>query len=131
MQLRSRRVFQSVGKFMAAVCLLLVPGSLWAGTTGVLTGKITGGEDNPVVAATVLLIGTRLGAYSDAEGNFTILNIPAGTYSVKVSRLGYNSVTTEKVRISADNTTTLDVGLGTPPCRPKKWWWWPSGRRWT
>ncbi len=97
---------------MASVCLFLVPVSLWAGTTGTLTGKITDGEDKPVVAATVLLIGTRLGAYSDAEGNFTILNIPAGTYTVKVSRLGYNSITTEKVRISADNRTTLDVGMG-------------------
>lgn len=112
MQLKNRRVFQSVGKVMATVCLFLVPGSLWAGTTGVLTGKITDGEDKPVVAATILLIGTRLGAYSDTEGNYTIFNVPAGTYSVKVSRLGYNSVTTEKVRISADNTTTLDVGLG-------------------
>ncbi len=110
--MRSRRVFPLFGKFLAAVCLLMVPCSLWAGTTGSLTGKITDADENPVVAATVLLVGTRLGAYSDAEGNFSILNIPAGTYVVKVSRLGYNSVTTEEVRISADAATTLDVGLG-------------------
>ena len=105
-------MIQSIGKFLVLVCLLLVPASLWAGTTGTLTGKVTDGSGDPVVAATVLLIGTRLGAYSDAEGVYTIYNIPAGTYAVKVSRLGYNSVTTEQVRVSADNTTALDVGLG-------------------
>ncbi len=105
-------MIQSLGKVMVVACLLLVPFDLWAGTTGTLTGKITDGSGDPVVAATVLLIGTRLGAYSDAEGVYTIFNVPAGTYEVKVSRLGYNSVTTEQVRASADKTTTLDVGLG-------------------
>ena len=101
-----------MGKVLVVVCLLLVPVHLWAGTTGTLTGKVADGSGEPVVAATVLLVGTRLGAYSDAEGVYTIFNVPAGTYEVKVSRLGYNSVTTEQVRVSADKTTNLDVGLG-------------------
>ena len=110
--MRRPGIFQSIGKTLVVVCLLLVPTSLWAGTTGTLTGKITDGSGDPVVAATVLMIGTRLGAYSDAEGVYTIFNVPAGTYEVKVSRLGYNSITTEQVRVSADKSTTLDVGLG-------------------
>jgi outer membrane receptor protein involved in Fe transport len=97
---------------MILVLVLGLSGSLWAGTSGTLTGVVTDGDGKPVLAATVLLVGTRLGAYTDAEGRFTILNVPAGTYSVKVSRLGFNSVTTEEVQLSADRQTTLDVGLG-------------------
>jgi len=108
----SHRTVSTLGKIMVVVCLLLMPGSLLAGTTGTLTGTVTDVDDKPIVAATVLLVGTRLGAYSDTEGKFTILNVPAGTYAVKVSRLGYNSVTTQEVRVSADQQTTLDVGLG-------------------
>ena len=112
MQVKSHRTLATIIRTLVLVCLLGAPGGVLAGTTGTLTGLVTDADGKPVVAATVLLVGSRFGAYTDAEGRYTILNVPADTYAVKVSRLGYNSVTTAEVRISADRQTTLDVDIG-------------------
>jgi hypothetical protein len=42
-----------------------------------------------IVSATVVLQGTTIGAATDIDGNFTIRNVPIGTYNVRVSALGY------------------------------------------
>ncbi len=69
--------------------------------------------------STIQLMGTGYGTLSDASGAFLINKIPAGTYTVKVSHLGYNdfidTVTfassgsvTKRYNISP-NTQTLDA----------------------
>ncbi len=92
--------------------LLLAALPLWAGTTGTLSGRVLDSDGKPVAAATVLVVGTRLGAYSDAEGKFLILNVAPGTYEVKANRLGFNAVTMAAVVVSADNTTRLEFKMG-------------------
>lgn len=97
---------------MAFLCL--VPGAtpVRAGTTGTISGKVTDQDGRPVVAATVLVVGTRLGAYSDSNGDFTILNVSPGTYEVKASRLGFNAVTVSEVSVSSDRATVLEMKMG-------------------
>ncbi|MFN3345801.1 MAG: carboxypeptidase-like regulatory domain-containing protein, partial [Chloroherpetonaceae bacterium] len=56
--------------------------------TGRVLDKVT---KEPVVGATVKVVGTELGAVADVNGKFTIQNIPVGTYQVKVSAVGYES----------------------------------------
>ena len=97
---------------LSVMMLLMAALPVQAGTTGTLSGRVLDPGGNPVVAATVLVVGTRLGAYSDAEGNFLILSVPPGTYEVKASRLGFNAVTMTAVIVSADNTTRLDLKMG-------------------
>ncbi len=92
--------------------LLLAALPLQAGTTGTLAGRVVDAGGKPVVAATVLVTGTRLGAYTDAEGKFLILNVAPGTYEVKASRLGFNAVTMTGVVVSADNTMRIDFKMG-------------------
>ena len=48
------------------------------------------GESLPY--CTIQLMGTSYGALSDATGAFLINKIPAGTYAVKVSRMGYEDL---------------------------------------
>ncbi len=75
------------------------------------------GESLPY--CTVQLMGTNYGALSDATGAFLINKIPAGTYTVKVSRLGYvdlfdtvavgsNGTITKRYSVSP-NSQTLDA----------------------
>jgi outer membrane receptor protein involved in Fe transport len=90
---------------------VLGPAALQAGTTGKLTGTVLDQDGNPVVAATVVVTGLNLGAYSDTLGAYTILNIPSGTYAVGVNRLGYEKTTVNNVVISADRTTPLDIRM--------------------
>jgi len=89
---------------------VLIPLLLQAGTFGVLTGTISDKDGKPVVGATVKIEGTTLGAYSKANGRFAVLKITAGSYTVKISGVGYADEFF-KVRISADATENISVTL--------------------
>jgi outer membrane receptor for ferrienterochelin and colicin len=85
---------------------------LIAGTTGKITGKVIDVSTKEALPGTnVVLEGTSMGAATDMDGNYTILNIPPGIYSLKFTMMGYkNSVITD-VRVSIDLTTTIDVDM--------------------
>jgi outer membrane receptor for ferrienterochelin and colicin len=92
--------------------LICFPPLLFSGITGKLSGNITDAEKKePIIGATIILQGTTLGAATDINGNFVILNIPPGVYNVKISAIGYKSLLMEKIRIFADQTTKLDLKL--------------------
>jgi len=75
--------------------------SLIAGTTGKISGSIHDiSTGNPLIGANIIIVGTSLGAASDGKGQFVILNIPPGVYSVKGSMIGYTSVIYSEVRVS-------------------------------
>ncbi|MCD6177263.1 MAG: T9SS type A sorting domain-containing protein, partial [Candidatus Cloacimonetes bacterium] len=58
-------------------------------------------------------------AYSDYDGNFNLNNVPAGTYTVEYSKIGYIPVNSNDVVVNEDET--IDVGIiemimtGNPP----------------
>ncbi len=82
------------------------------GTTGKITGKVIDGKDKgPLVGATIKIDGTNLGANSDENGEYTILNVDVGNYSVTASYIGYDPQTIKDVRVSADLTTRVDFAL--------------------
>lgn len=93
--------------------LLLVPFMFTiAGTTGKLTGQVVDeatGEGLPFV--NIIIEGTNLGAATDIEGKYVILNIPPGKYNVKYQYIGYQSKVVNNVNISIDLTTTVDISL--------------------
>ncbi|MBL8005238.1 MAG: TonB-dependent receptor [Candidatus Kapabacteria bacterium] len=89
---------------------ILIPVLVTAGTFGVLTGTVSDKDGKPVVGASVLVQGTTLGAYTKANGRFTVLKITAGSYTVKISGVGYADEFV-KVRISADATENIIVTL--------------------
>lgn len=51
------------------------------------------------------------GGQTDAQGKAVILNIPAGTYSLKCSLIGYNTVEKSNITIEAGKTTTLTITM--------------------
>ncbi|MCX6175465.1 MAG: TonB-dependent receptor [Ignavibacteriales bacterium] len=97
------------------VLLLLVAilsESVFAGTTGKLTGRVTDkktGEGLPFV--NVVLEGTSIGAQTDLDGKYLILNISPGKYNVKYQYVGYQAVVVRNVQISIDLTTIQDAAL--------------------
>jgi len=85
---------------------------VWAGSTGKISGKITDvttGE--PLIGTNVIIEGLNLGGATDLEGEFYIINIPVGVYSVKVNMIGYQATTVTDVRIKADLTTPFEVEM--------------------
>ena len=86
--------------------------SLYAGVTGKISGVITDIENGePLPGVNVVLEGTLIGAATDLDGYYIILNVPPGTYTMSVAMLGYREVRMENVRVSIDMTTTINVEL--------------------
>ncbi len=65
-----------------------------------------------LVGATAMLEGTQRGAATNPKGIFTINNLEAGTYSLKISMMGYESLTMEAV---VGETDTVMMHLAIPP----------------
>lgn len=86
--------------------------SVYAGTTGKISGKIIDKETNePIVGANVIIEGTYYGAASDLDGYYYISNVTPGKYNIKISAIGYRKVTVENVAVRIDLTTNVDVDL--------------------
>ncbi|MBI9071752.1 MAG: TonB-dependent receptor [Melioribacteraceae bacterium] len=82
------------------------------GVTGKISGKITdGATGDPLPFVNIIIMGTSLGAASDIDGHYSIINIPPGTYEVKASAIGYQAKTMQNVKVSIDLTTSIDFEL--------------------
>ena len=100
--------------FLFIIVSLLVPVVNAQTGVGKLSGKITDAATREeLIGANILLVGTQSGAASDVNGDYFILNITPGTYSVKVSYVGYAPKLIENVRIVAGITYELNVELTT------------------
>jgi hypothetical protein len=98
--------------YMVISFFLLLCQTLMATTTGKLAGKaIDTGSGEPLPGVNILLEGTTLGASTDQEGQFFILNIPPGTYTVQALYIGYTPMIVQNVEINVDRTTKIDFSL--------------------
>jgi outer membrane receptor protein involved in Fe transport len=94
--------------------LLILPALVFAGTTGKIKGKVVDRETKePLPGANILVEGTTLGASTDLNGEYVILNVPVGGYTVKATFIGYRTVTVSNVRVSVDLTTELNFDMPT------------------
>jgi outer membrane receptor protein involved in Fe transport len=100
-----------LGTVVALFLIALVTARAGAGTMGKVSGVVRDAKQQPLAGVNVALIGVPLGAISDLEGRYTILNVPAGTYSIKASLIGHQTTTVTGLSIPADRTTTQDFSL--------------------
>lgn len=92
--------------------IILVNSHIFAGTTGKISGRVIDSKTGePLIGVNVLIIGTKLGAATDIEGQYFILNIPPGVYELKTSLVGYSSTLIKNVRVSIDQTTKVGFSL--------------------
>ena len=96
---------------LSFVILLAHPSVVNAQIQGKITGKVMEAETNSALpGANVVIEGTNRGAATDTKGRFTIFQVPPGTYTIKVSFLGYQDATKE-VQVTAGQTVSLDFAL--------------------
>jgi len=92
--------------------IIIAAGLVLGGTTGKLTGTVKNKNDNtPLAGCNIVILNTDLGTASDPSGEFTILNISPGVYSVKAMMIGYQSVTVTQIPISVDKTFRLNLSM--------------------
>lgn len=79
---------------------------------GKITGKVTDASTGePLPGVNVIIDGTSLGAATDLEGDYFIANLQPGTYDVRATFIGFQTVTVQGVDVSANKTTTVDFEL--------------------
>ena len=98
-----------------ALLATLAASSLWAQTSGRITGTITdsSGAAMPGVVVTVTspsLQGAR-SATSAADGEFRLLLLPPGTYTLKAALSGFKTYDQKDIVVGVDRTVALAVKL--------------------
>jgi TonB-linked SusC/RagA family outer membrane protein len=93
---------------LSSVLALCAAAPAEAQQTGTISGVVTEVTvGNPVVGARVSVIGTQLGATTNAEGRFTIGGVPAGSHSVQARTIGF-SVLERTVTVASGQTATVN-----------------------
>lgn len=85
-------------------------------TYGKIQGNVIDEESGePLPYASVIVLTTDLGASTDENGDFFILNVPSGRYAVSVSCVGYQTKLVENVLMEIGQIVRLKVSLSQQP----------------
>ncbi|MDP2884006.1 MAG: TonB-dependent receptor [Ignavibacteria bacterium] len=96
---------------LVLAAMLILPALLFA-QDGKLRGKVTDRESGEaLIGANITIEGTNLGAATDVNGEFVILSVPPGIYTVKATYIGYSPVTISNITVNASLTTNADVKM--------------------
>ncbi|MCL0058695.1 S8 family serine peptidase, partial [Dehalococcoidia bacterium] len=80
--------------------------------TGFIAGTVTAAETGePIAGAVITVLETPLAAVTDAEGGYTIEEVPIGTYDVHAFAEGYFPAIAPDVVVEEAETTTVDFAL--------------------
>ncbi len=101
-----QRVIRVIIAPVLMLCTLLAHGQ--GSLRGKIVSKNTGEE---LIAASVIINGTQLGAATDLDGSYIIDNIPAGMQTVVISYIGFETQTVTGVKIEDGKVTPLDVAI--------------------
>jgi iron complex outermembrane receptor protein len=77
---------------------------------GTLKGTVTTAENQPAVAASVRLKGTKKATLTNSEGVFTIDRIAPAVYTLEITSVGYQPLEKE-VTVQGDGTTEVTIQL--------------------
>ena len=93
---------------MLALCFYL-PMAVHA-QTGIQGTVTDAGSGEPLIGATVFIIETEQGTTTDFEGDFELTGMDPGTYTVRISFIGYNEFR-QSVNVTSGQMTMLNVEL--------------------
>ncbi|HKN65413.1 MAG TPA: SusC/RagA family TonB-linked outer membrane protein [Gemmatimonadaceae bacterium] len=107
---------RTVAKRLLAWCalplgVLATTAAIAQAQQGSITGRITAtGSGEPLQESRVVLVGTSLFATAAQDGRYAIRNVPAGSYTVRVLRVGYEEQK-KPVQVAAGEAVTLDFSM--------------------
>jgi len=104
--MRSRLIICGIVLFM------LLGSSVIAGTTGKIVGKVTEeltGE--PIIGANIYLEGTGMGSMTDLKGEYFIIGVRPGSYTLICTYIGYSKTIIQDTRVNIDLSTIKNIAL--------------------
>ena len=100
-------------KILVSLAMAVVLSS--GASAATITGSVTGPDGKPFMGAFVVAENTQnkmtVSVLSDEQGRYHIGNLPAATYTVKITAIGYKSDPRTDVRLTADQKTSFDFAL--------------------
>lgn len=103
----------SIIKMWMTLTLVMLAGSMtYSQTTGKIAGKVRNTDTGEgLVGVNVMIRDSYWGAATDENGEFFIINVTPGKYSVSASSIGYAMLTIENVLVNVNSTTQLEFNL--------------------
>src|SRR3990172_12364266 len=103
----------ATGVSMFLIIVLAVPA--FSQTTGKIAGSVVDKETGETLpGANVIVVGTSMGAATDMSGEFYILNIPPGTYTIEGQMMGCGPMRMTDVRVYVNRTVPVDFKMTSP-----------------
>jgi hypothetical protein len=92
--------------------ICFVSQSALAGTTGKISGIVTDSRSGePLAGVNVLIEGLTMGAATDPNGFYYIINIPPGEYTLEATYIGYQTTKQTNIIVQTDLTTKINFVL--------------------
>lgn len=81
--------------------------------TGIIRGKVIDKQSESILTgATIELVGVEsIGVVTDTEGNFVLKEVPVGRHSIRVSFIGYETITISELDVTTGKEVLVQVGL--------------------
>ncbi|MEM0963319.1 MAG: carboxypeptidase-like regulatory domain-containing protein, partial [Bacteroidota bacterium] len=100
-----RGLWSAVRGSLVLLLLALASGPAMAQTTGQLSGVIRDAQSGEtIIGASVRVDGTTQGASTNIDGEYRIIGVRPGTYTLIASYIGYAPTRVEGVRVNVDLT---------------------------
>jgi TonB-dependent receptor len=92
-------------------CTLGIYPVVAAAPPGDVAGVVKDGQTgDPLPGANVYIVDTAIGAATDLNGRYTLKAVPAGTYTLRVTYIGYETKDVSLI-VGADGQVNMDVSL--------------------
>lgn len=94
-----------------SMMFVLLVAAMQAFATGNISGKVSDGKNGEaIIGATIMVKGTTRGTQTDVDGNFT-LPIDAGTYTIEIKYIGYQTKEVDDIKVTDNNTVTVNTTI--------------------
>ncbi len=95
-----------------ALMLVSVSVIIYAAPTGRIAGVVSDKETgDPVIDATVFVVGTSRGAQTDMDGKFVIKRLAPGLHTLRIMHADFNDAQVTDVAVKSDSTTEVSVSV--------------------
>ena len=96
------------------LALLVIAMPLMSASKGSIKGRVTDAKTgDPLAGVNVVIQKHGLGAATDLKGNYKIINVPEGVYTLKATMIGYTPETVKKVKVKGGKTSKVNFRLKT------------------
>jgi len=108
-----KQFMSNLSLFIAvSILLIFVSYSFLHAASGKIAGQVIAEDTGePLIGVNIVIEDSKMGAATDQDGFFFILNVPPGTYSIQISQIGYATVIKQNVDVNINQTTDLNVTM--------------------